>query len=273
MGAEAVPTTMKFDDLESRMRMFETSHDHCVPPGMHMVARLDGRSFTRLTRERHPFEAPYDVRFRDYMVGTARHLMDCGFRVLYAHTHSDEISLLIHPAEQAFGRRLSKYHSILAGEASAKFSLLLGDLASFDCRISELPTVDAATDYFRWRTGEAHRNALNSYCYWAIRAEGAGPQAADRILKGMSFPEKIGMLGRRGIGFDGLPAWQKRGVGLYWEVYEKPGRDPRTGEHVGTTRRRIRVDTALPAQEAYSAFITGLLCDSMGRGAREMDAG
>jgi tRNA(His) 5'-end guanylyltransferase len=264
---------MKFDDLENGMRMFETSHDHCVLPGMHMVARLDGRSFTRLTRERHPFEAPYDVRFRDYMVGTARHLMDCGFRVLYAHTHSDEISLLIHPTEQAFGRRLSKYHSILAGEASAKFSLLLGDLASFDCRISQLPTVDTVADYFRWRTGEALRNALHSYCYWTLRAEGTGPQAADSILKGMSFPEKTGMLERRGIDFDGLPAWQKRGVGLYWEVYEKPGWDPRTGEHVRTTRRRIRVDMALPVQEAYSAFITGLLYDSTGLGASNMEAG
>ena len=33
---------MKFDELDAKMRVFETAHDFCVLPGMHMVARLDG---------------------------------------------------------------------------------------------------------------------------------------------------------------------------------------------------------------------------------------
>lgn len=40
---------MKFDELEKRMRIFETAHDHCVLPELFMVARIDGRNFTRLT--------------------------------------------------------------------------------------------------------------------------------------------------------------------------------------------------------------------------------
>ena len=35
---------MKFDDLDAKMRVYETSHDHCVLPGLYMVARLDGRA-------------------------------------------------------------------------------------------------------------------------------------------------------------------------------------------------------------------------------------
>jgi tRNA(His) 5'-end guanylyltransferase len=42
---------MKFDDLDRQMRVYETSHDFCVLPGLYIVARLDGRSFTRLTKE------------------------------------------------------------------------------------------------------------------------------------------------------------------------------------------------------------------------------
>ena len=61
---------MKFDDLDQKMRVFETAHDLCVLPGLYMVARLDGRSFTRLTKEVHQFEAPFDPRFRDLMVET-----------------------------------------------------------------------------------------------------------------------------------------------------------------------------------------------------------
>ncbi|MDM7914811.1 MAG: tRNA(His) guanylyltransferase Thg1 family protein, partial [Candidatus Eisenbacteria bacterium] len=132
---------MNFDDLDRRMRVFETAHDHCVLPGIHMVARLDGRGFTKLTKETHPFEAPFDAQFRDAMVAAARHLMTCGFRAIYGYTQSDEISLLFHRDEDLFDRKLRKYHSVLAGEASAVFSLSLGLRASFDCRISQLPSV------------------------------------------------------------------------------------------------------------------------------------
>src|SRR5947199_2355890 len=114
---------MKFDDLDVKMRIFETAHDYCVLPGILMVARIDGRGFTRLTKEVHEFEKPFDLRFRDMVLGTAEHLMDCGFHVIYGYTQSDEISLLFHRDETAFGRKMRKYNSILAGEASAKFSL------------------------------------------------------------------------------------------------------------------------------------------------------
>jgi tRNA(His) 5'-end guanylyltransferase len=73
---------MTFDELDKRMRIFETAADLCVLPGIFMVARLDGRSFTRLTKEVCQFEAPFDVRFRDLMVATTESLMSCGFRVL-----------------------------------------------------------------------------------------------------------------------------------------------------------------------------------------------
>lgn len=42
---------MKFDELDERMRVFETAHDHCVLPGIYIVARLDGRGFTRWRNE------------------------------------------------------------------------------------------------------------------------------------------------------------------------------------------------------------------------------
>ena len=61
---------MKFDDLDNKMRVFETAADTCVLPEVYMVARLDGRSFTRLTKEVCEFEAPFDERFRDLMAAT-----------------------------------------------------------------------------------------------------------------------------------------------------------------------------------------------------------
>ena len=166
---------MIFDELDTSMRRFETSLDQTVLPELYMAVRIDGRNFTKLTKETCRFEAPFDVRFRDAMVDTVRHLMDCGFRIVYGYTQSDEISLLFHPKDNTFGRKTRKINSVLAGEASAFFSLHLGVLACFDCRVVPLPNLECVRDYFSWRQEDAHRNSLNAHCYWLLRREGMSP--------------------------------------------------------------------------------------------------
>lgn len=258
---------MKFDDLDKKMRVFETAADLCVLPSMFMVARLDGRSFTRLTKDVCQFEAPFDVRFRDLMVSTTESLMNCGFRVLYAYTESDEISLLFDPEEQLFGRKLRKYNSTLAGEASAQFSLKLGQPACFDCRISQLPTSELVVDYFRWRNEDAARNALSGWCYWTLRKDGQNEQQATKRLLGLSVSQKNELLFQYGINFNDLPNWQKRGVGLYWEEYDKPSVNPVTKEAVTARRRRIRTDFDLPMKDDYGQFVRSIISQPQTQGA------
>ncbi|MBI5538404.1 MAG: guanylyltransferase [Deltaproteobacteria bacterium] len=250
---------MKFEQLDRRMRVYETAHDHCVLPGVHMVARIDGRSFSQLTRVTHAFEAPYDSRFRDHMVATLEHLMDCGFSVLYGYTQSDEISLLFRRDEDLFGRKLRKLLSVLAGEASAKFSVQLGAPAAFDCRISQLPSTQDVVDYFRWRYEDAHRNAINGHTYWLLRRQGLDDHTATQQLKGASVADRNELLFQNGINFNDLPAWQKRGIGALWESYERPAIDPRTGTEVISTRRRVVIQTELPMGEQYDAFVRGIV--------------
>jgi tRNA(His) guanylyltransferase len=250
---------MKFNNLDKKMRVYETAHDYNILPNLYIVARIDGRGFTRLTKKIHKFETPYDVKFRDMMVNTVKHLMSCGFNIIYGYTQSDEISLLFHPSDNTFERKERKLNSILAGEASAKFSLLLGDLGSFDCRISQLPTADLVVDYFRWRNEDAHRNAINSHCYWILRKEGKSPKTASKELSGVSVADKNELLFQKGINVNDLPNWQKRGIGLYWEQYEKSAVNPKTGEQVTATRNRIKIDYDLPMKDKYSIFIKELI--------------
>lgn len=251
---------MKFNELDTRMRVFETAHDHCVLPGMYIVARVDGRSFTRLTKETHDFEAPFDERFRDMMVETTRHLVgETGMRIVYGYTESDEISLLLHQADNTFGRKLRKLNSVLAGEASAKLTSLLGDIAVFDCRISQLPNARLVVDYFRWRNEDAHRNSLSAHCYWALRKEGLSVAQATATIEGASVAEKNELLFQRGINFNDLPLWQRRGVGVMWEDYDKEGLNPVTGETTTTRRRRLRTILELPMKDEYDLFVAGLL--------------
>ena len=254
---------MKFDALDERMRIYETAHDHCVLPGLWIVARLDGRGFTRLTKEVHTFEAPFDMRFRDMMLTTTQHLMsDSGIKVVYGYTQSDEISLLFSPDEMSFQRKLRKLLSILAGHASAQLTQLLGDIAVFDCRISQLPTIGHLIDYFRWRNEDAHRNALNAHSYWYLRQSGSSIREATTALMGLSIAQKNELLFQNGINFNDLPLWQKRGCGLYWETYEKIAENPLTGEPVTVLRKRIHRNLELPVKEAYTSFLESLIAQN-----------
>ncbi len=109
--------------------------------------------------------------------------MNCGFRAAYGYTQSDEISLLLHHDKDTFGRKTRKLESVFAGDTSATFSLLLGDLAAFDARVSQLPSLDLVVHYFRWRSQDAHRNSLNGHCYWTLRHQGRkAREAADSLL-------------------------------------------------------------------------------------------
>lgn len=252
---------MKFDELDKKMRTYETALDFCVPEGYYLIARIDGRGFSRLTKETFDFEAPFDVKFRDMMIETTKHLMNCGFRVHYGYTESDEISLLFHINETSFGRKERKYVSILAGEASAKFSALLQMVACFDCRLSILPNEKLVTDYFRWRNEDANRNALNGYCYWTMRGLGASAQEATGFLSGKSVAEKNEYLFQQGINYNEVESWKKRGVGLHWREVEKMGLNPVSGEENLCTRRELYEDYELPKKEEYEEFIWERLRD------------
>lgn len=250
---------MKFDDLDKKMRSYEQSLDVSVSPEKFLVARLDGRGFSRLTKEICDFEAPFDERFRDMMVNTVRQLMDCGFRVIYGFTQSDEISLLFHRDENTFGRKVRKYNSVLAGVASAAFSLQLGQVAAMDCRMVPLPDKELVADYFLWRQEDANRNSLISHCYWMLRKEGMNATIAAGLLEGKSTFFDKELLMSRGIDFDALPAWQKRGIGVYWADVEKTGYNPLTKSEEKTVRRILKTDYDLPTGKEYAEMIFSLL--------------
>ena len=252
---------MKFDDLDTKMRCYEQSIDQHVLSDMYLVARLDGRSFSRLTKEICDFEAPFDERFRDMMVNTVKALMDCGFRVVYAFTESDEISLLFHVDEAAFGRKVRKFNSILAGTASAAFSLQLGQIAALDCRLVPLPNIERVQDYFLWRQEDAHRNALNAHCYWILRKEGMSVKDATEMLEGKSVSFKNELLFSRGINFDNLPSWQKRGIGVYWGDVVKTGYNPITKQEVKAIRKALTVNYELPLGTEYARYVSSFLAE------------
>ncbi|MBV1856231.1 tRNA(His) guanylyltransferase Thg1 family protein [Catellatospora tritici] len=251
---------MDADEFEAAQRAREYFHSLTVLPGAWTVLRLDGRSFSGFTEQR--FDKPFDPRFSDLMVTTAQALMvDLGAR--YAYTESDEISLLLPPGFDLFGRSVEKLVSISAGIASAVFTQAVGEPAHFDSRLWLGVTVGDVVDYFSWRQTDATRCALNGWCYWTLRNAGQTRQQATRALAGAGTADKNELLFRHGINFNELPAWQRRGIGLWWELHDCPGFDPVCGVEVTAQRRRITVERELPMKDAYRSLVEKVATTSL----------
>ena len=244
---EALPPARESDDdLALRMRKNEPPQCSSAPNAAAQLVRLDGRCFSSLTARL--FEKPFDTRFRELMAQTVHHLMQCGFPIVSAYHQSDEMSLVFFD-NQAFARRPAKLLTLLAGEASAAFSVALGEPAAFDCRLHNVCDGVGVRDYFRWRRMDAFRNAFNGYCYWTLRRDGLTPAETDAQLRLLSHAEKTRMLAAHGIDFAAAPAWQKYGTFYYGAELEYRGTDPRTGEPVSYSRRSIMAEDANAPRE------------------------
>ena len=255
---------MDAGDFEARQREREWFHGLTVPPGAWTVLRVDGRGFSKFTEAR--FEKPFDPRFADCMAETASALLS-EFASPYVYTESDEISLVLAPSADLFGRGVEKLVSISAGVASAAFTHAAGVPAHFDGRVWLGTSADDVVDYFSWRQADAARCALNGWCYWILRKAGKSATEAGAVLDGASVSEKNELLFAHGVNFAEVPAWQRRGVGLYWESYERTGFDPVREVEVSATRRRVRVDRELPMKDEYRTFL-GELLQPIGSGSR-----
>lgn len=250
---------MRFEDLDSKMRVYEEAHDFCVLPEMYMVARLDGRGFAKLTKEMK-FEKPFDDTFSMYMRDVVDYLMhNSGFHIIYGYTQSDEISLLLKLDENTFKRKVRKLNTTLAGLASAVMTNRMHSIVSFDCRISQLPTKELVRDYFSWRQEDANRNALSGYAYWTLREAGMSGTKAASVLNGMGKAAKNELLFEYGINYNDVTEWHKRGVGFYFQTVIKEGYNPKTQQKVQVERNRLVENEVLPIKEDYRYFIKRLL--------------
>src|SRR5580658_2961343 len=115
--------------LPEQLAPFEVFADRPLSIGRPLVAHLAGRRFEeRLEEER--YQRPFDANFQKALLKTLAHLagtLGCSFG------YADRTDLLLYATSQGSDAR--RLMSRLAGEASAKLSLLLGDVVTFDARL------------------------------------------------------------------------------------------------------------------------------------------
>lgn len=156
------------DSFGNRMKMYEAMEaSRTIVPGLPVYARLDGRSFSNLTRG---LEYP-DKRMVRLMEKTVKVLVN-ETHASIAYTQSDEISLAwnatTRPDDFFFGGRIQKLVSILSGLASSAFARDLKDelpekgfaFPTFDCRIVQFPNEVELANMFLWRVRDCIKNSI-----------------------------------------------------------------------------------------------------------------
>jgi tRNA(His) 5'-end guanylyltransferase len=224
---------------------FEVFAGRELATGKPLVARLLGRKFDQLI-EQMSYEKPYDARFGKAMVKTLSYLVStlgCSF----GYAERTDLSLYATSNGGDARRLLSR----IAGEAAAKMSLLVGHVATFECRLYEFPEPDMALEYFRWRREESEATAIDRYCIHVLSQSGADSGAVPRILDGLGSDEKVELLRQNALDFSTVPAWQRQGA----TVSLRPTEDPSSHGGNGPTQARLLIDLNLPNQEQFGDYL------------------
>ncbi len=218
---------MKAREIYADLRVF--------PP---FAVRIDGRGFRR-TLELLGFKKPYDEGFAHAMADSVeRFFKESGFYPLFAFTFSDEINFFFY--EIPYNSRVEKIDSIIPSFFSSALTIQLNlkNPVSFDSRLILLGKEDIY-EYLLWRQAETWRNHVSSYGYYTLLNTGLSENEAALRLKNMKASDVHELVFQHGINLGETPRWQRCGVFIYRETYEKQGYDPVKKLEVKTQRAKI----------------------------------
>ena len=225
---------MKEREIFSQLRVF--------PP---FAVRIDGRGFKRAL-ELLELEKPYDEKFAHAMADSVESFFrESGLNPLFAFTFSDEISLFFN--EIPYNNRIEKIDSIIPGFISSALTIRLNlkTPVSFDSRVILLGKEDIYR-YLLWRQAETWRNHVSSYGYYTLLKTGLTENEAASRLRNMKASAIHELVFRHGINLAETPGWQRCGILIYRETYEKTGYDPVKKIEVKTQRTKIVQEWNIP---------------------------
>lgn len=226
---------MHKDDFGNRMKGYENVFRQTLPQRLPVIIRIDGSHFHTYTRGMNkPFDEGLMQAFWETCKYLGQNIMGC--KLIYHQ--SDEISILLTNYDKLttqswFENNLQKIVSISASMATAKFNEVITKthpdkpLATFDSRAWVLPQ-DEVANYFLWRQQDATKNSIS------MVAQAHFAHEELQGLNGKQLQDKLFV--EKGINWNDLPIWQKRGVCITKQDYNKGG----------AIRRKWEVDLDTP---------------------------
>lgn len=207
--------------LSTRMKKYEESFRYRLPRRLPVIVRLDGNSFSKLTKS-CDFEKPFDRLFENAMDETCIALLEyC--HAEFAYFQSDEISLLLKNGRNQtpfLSNRVQKLTSLLASTASVAFSQATNTNGVFDARCFILPKHEVV-NYFIWRQEDAFKNCVSSFAYHGLKSK-YGSKKARNMLHGQSTDQRQEIIFQEiGTNVNNIPTHRKRGTLVESETYEQ----------------------------------------------------
>jgi len=239
--------------LGIRMKIYENVTRNYLTRRVPVLIRIDGKSFHSFTKG---FQRPFDELLISTMQQTAKYLCENIQGCKLAYTQSDEITLLLTDYETIgtqgwFDYNIQKIVSVSASMATLAFnkyffsnimdaweeeiiSLLEREhyqkrfnTALFDSRVFNIPKEEVC-NCFVWRQQDCTRNAIEMVGRNYFSHKELHKVNCNQIQEKL-FQEK-------GINFNDLPTYQKRGACVIKSYYNKDG----------TKRSRWIVDKDIP---------------------------
>jgi tRNA(His) 5'-end guanylyltransferase len=158
---------MDINSLEQWCKWLEKNFSfEIMIPKLPVIIRLDGNNFSEWTRK---LNKPFDENFSKLMIDSTKFLVK-ETNAIVGYTQSDEIILILYSdsiksAIYNDGKK-QKILSKLTGKLSGYFNDIKLkylpnnlNLANFDCRIYQTPTLNDACIQLLWRENDATRNS------------------------------------------------------------------------------------------------------------------
>jgi len=208
------------DKFGDRMKGYENSYRINLPRRLPVIIRIDGAHFHSYTKG---MKKPFDEDIADAFWETAKYLCENIMGCKVAYHQSDEISLLLTnydklTTEAWFQNNIQKIVSVSASMATVKFNEIMlskhpkNSLATFDSRVWILPQ-DEVNNYFLWRQQDATKNSIS------MLAQSCFSHKDLHKLNSKQKQDKL-ML-EKGVNWSDLLIWQKRGICILKESYNK----------------------------------------------------
>jgi tRNA(His) 5'-end guanylyltransferase len=203
-------------DLQRGLERFETYNDGFILPETLLVIRLDAHRYGDWS-ELAADEYPCGVRLTRAFQETAVSLMASAFRTVLAYCHGDEIALFIDPVENNSPLRRSRLISVISSAASIHFMEAAGLAATFQAKVSELPSLSRVVEYLLWQRRCCLRNAVTISLRRALLASHHSPEQAEALIHGLPEDQRVLKLADLGAPIVELPATTRRGSLFWWE--------------------------------------------------------
>ena len=232
----------KNDSLGDRMKGYENIERKYLTRRLPAIIRCDGICFHSFTKG---FQRPFDIILVESMWDTAKYLCENIMGCKIAYIQSDEISLLLTDYDNIttqawYDKNVQKMVSASASKTTKSFNKSFARNiekwingedylkqikyeeiyknriweAEFDSRVFNLPKEEVC-NYFLWRQQDTTRNSIQMVGRVNFSHKQLDNKNCNQIQEKL-FQEK-------GINFNDLPIYQKRGSCVVKEKYDKDG--------------------------------------------------